>query len=192
MHCVSPAQAFLTPTHLCIVMEYAPGGELFDLVVKAGVFTEDEARYFFQQIIHGLDYCHQNVSAVCGECFADRWLSHVRICCSKHSRHCLHKANTTGCSLGILWACMALMGSHRGICMALVGIAAIADCWLVTSIPEIGGNHCARLTSQSGCLHDWQSVGILGELQPHGTQDSQDMGSAAITLFSNVHSLVWH
>jgi len=55
-------QLYLTPTHLCIVMEYAAGGELFDRIVKAGRFSEDEARYFFQQLICGVDYCHQSVS----------------------------------------------------------------------------------------------------------------------------------
>lgn len=43
-------------------MEYAAGGELFDRIVKAGRFSEDEARYFFQQLICGVDYCHQSVS----------------------------------------------------------------------------------------------------------------------------------
>lgn len=42
-------------------MEYAAGGELFDRIVKAGRFSEDEARYFFQQLICGVDYCHQSV-----------------------------------------------------------------------------------------------------------------------------------
>jgi hypothetical protein len=56
-------QVFLTPTHLCIVMEYAAGGELFDHIVKAGRFSEDEARYFFQQLICGVDYCHRSVRA---------------------------------------------------------------------------------------------------------------------------------
>ena len=52
-------QVYLTPTHLCIVMEYAAGGELFDRIVKAGRFSEDEARYFFQQLVCGVDYCHR-------------------------------------------------------------------------------------------------------------------------------------
>ncbi|URD79918.1 serine threonine-protein kinase [Musa troglodytarum] len=48
----------LTRTHLGIVMEYAAGGELFDRISNAGRFSEDEARYFFQQLICGVSYCH--------------------------------------------------------------------------------------------------------------------------------------
>lgn len=44
-------------------MEYAAGGELFDRIARAGRFTEDEARYFFQQLIAGVYYCHR--SGVC-------------------------------------------------------------------------------------------------------------------------------
>ncbi|KAJ8765526.1 hypothetical protein K2173_014648 [Erythroxylum novogranatense] len=51
-------QVLLTPTHLAIVMEYAAGGELFDRICNAGRFSEDEARYFFQQLISGVSYCH--------------------------------------------------------------------------------------------------------------------------------------
>ncbi|XP_028800920.1 serine/threonine-protein kinase SRK2A-like isoform X2 [Neltuma alba] len=39
-------------------MEYAAGGELFDRICTAGRFSEDEARYFFQQLISGVSYCH--------------------------------------------------------------------------------------------------------------------------------------
>ena len=55
-------QVFLTPTHLGIAMEYAAGGELFDRIAKAGRFNEDEARFFFQQLISGVQYCHSQVS----------------------------------------------------------------------------------------------------------------------------------
>ncbi|XP_050205454.1 serine/threonine-protein kinase SAPK7-like [Mercurialis annua] len=51
-------EVVLTPTHLSIVMEYAAGGELFERICSAGRFSEDEARYFFQQLISGVDYCH--------------------------------------------------------------------------------------------------------------------------------------
>ncbi|MCO5610453.1 hypothetical protein L7F22_064691 [Adiantum nelumboides] len=48
----------LTPSHLAIVMEYAAGGELFERICNAGRFSEDEARFFFQQLICGVSYCH--------------------------------------------------------------------------------------------------------------------------------------
>lgn len=51
-------EVILTPTHLAIVMEYVAGGELFDRICNAGRFNEDEARYFFQQLISGVSYCH--------------------------------------------------------------------------------------------------------------------------------------
>ncbi|KAK3144749.1 hypothetical protein QOZ80_4AG0317330 [Eleusine coracana subsp. coracana] len=51
-------EVLVTPTHLAIVMEYAAGGELFDRICNAGRFSEDEARYFFQQLICGVSYCH--------------------------------------------------------------------------------------------------------------------------------------
>ncbi|KAL5212005.1 hypothetical protein ABZP36_022852 [Zizania latifolia] len=51
-------EVVLTPTHLAIVMEYAAGGELFERICSAGRFSEDEARYFFQQLICGVSYCH--------------------------------------------------------------------------------------------------------------------------------------
>lgn len=51
-------EVVLTPTHLAIVMEYAAGGELFERICNAGRFSEDEARFFFQQLISGVSYCH--------------------------------------------------------------------------------------------------------------------------------------
>jgi len=51
-------EVILTPTHLAIAMEYAAGGELFERICNAGRFSEDEARFFFQQLISGVSYCH--------------------------------------------------------------------------------------------------------------------------------------
>ncbi|KAL0544592.1 hypothetical protein IC582_019709 [Cucumis melo] len=51
-------EVMLTPTHLGIVMEYAAGGELFKRISISGRCTEDETRYFFQQLICGLEYIH--------------------------------------------------------------------------------------------------------------------------------------
>ncbi|KAI5654881.1 hypothetical protein M9H77_32068 [Catharanthus roseus] len=51
-------EVLLTPTHLAIVMEYAAGGELFERICNSGRFNEHEARFFFQQLISGVSYCH--------------------------------------------------------------------------------------------------------------------------------------
>jgi hypothetical protein len=52
---------FLTSIYLGIAMEYAPGGDMFEYVVRKNGLREDEARWFFQQLIVGLDYCHKMV-----------------------------------------------------------------------------------------------------------------------------------
>ncbi|XP_074326436.1 serine/threonine-protein kinase SAPK3-like [Apium graveolens] len=51
-------EVMLTPSQLAIVMEYAAGGELFARICSAGRFSEDEARFFFQQLISGVSFCH--------------------------------------------------------------------------------------------------------------------------------------
>ena len=61
--CVWNVQVFLTPSHLAIVMEYAAGGELFDFLARRRFLTENEARFFFQQLICGLAHCHAEVRA---------------------------------------------------------------------------------------------------------------------------------
>ena len=47
-------------------MEYASGGELFHRIAEVGAFAEDEARYFFQQLISGVAWCHRQVSRALG------------------------------------------------------------------------------------------------------------------------------
>jgi len=58
-HIVQFKEVFLTHHYLGIAMEYAPGGDMFEYVVKKNGLREDEARWFFQQLIVGLDYCHR-------------------------------------------------------------------------------------------------------------------------------------
>eukprot|EP00877_Chromochloris_zofingiensis_P012447 jgi/Chrzof1/7456/Cz02g24200.t1 len=58
-HIVQFKEVFMTPQHLCIAMEFASGGDMFEYVVKKNGLREDEARWFFQQLIVGLDYCHR-------------------------------------------------------------------------------------------------------------------------------------
>ncbi|GJM93492.1 hypothetical protein PR202_ga10053 [Eleusine coracana subsp. coracana] len=45
-------------------MKYAAGGELFARICSAGRFSEDEARFFFQQLISGVSYCHSMSSVL--------------------------------------------------------------------------------------------------------------------------------
>jgi hypothetical protein len=39
--------------------EYASGGELFERIIEAGRLPEAEARFYFQQLISGIAYCHK-------------------------------------------------------------------------------------------------------------------------------------
>jgi len=57
-------EVFLTPDHLAIVSEYAPGGDLVDFIERHNTahdraLMESEARRLFQQLIVGVDFCHQ-------------------------------------------------------------------------------------------------------------------------------------
>ena len=58
-HVIKLEEIFVTDTHLALVMEYADGGDLFNYVRQRGSLSESHARWFFQQIILALDYCHQ-------------------------------------------------------------------------------------------------------------------------------------
>lgn len=42
-----------------IVLELVGGGELFDFVALGGRLTEAQARYFFRQLLGGLDFMHK-------------------------------------------------------------------------------------------------------------------------------------
>lgn len=58
-HIVQFREVFVTPDYLAIVMEYAAGGDMFQLVTSKRGLSENEARWFFQQLVLGLDYCHK-------------------------------------------------------------------------------------------------------------------------------------
>ena len=47
-----------TKTVNFLVLEIAEGGEIFDFVATTGAFSEREARYYFKQILNGIDHCH--------------------------------------------------------------------------------------------------------------------------------------
>lgn len=50
--------AFLEGKQLCMIMEYAAGGELFKYVEEKHRLNEIEARKIFQQIVNAMSYCH--------------------------------------------------------------------------------------------------------------------------------------
>ncbi len=55
---------FLTPTHLGIAMEFAQGGDLFQYLLRQQPhcrLLEVHARWIFQQLMIGLDFCHRKV-----------------------------------------------------------------------------------------------------------------------------------
>jgi len=43
---------------ILLVLEYAPGGELFDILYYTSALAENVARTYFKQIINGLEACH--------------------------------------------------------------------------------------------------------------------------------------
>lgn len=57
-HIIRLYEVIDTPTDIYTIMEFVSGGELFDYIVGKGKLEEKEARYFFQQIISGVEYCH--------------------------------------------------------------------------------------------------------------------------------------
>ncbi|KAK1386715.1 Non-specific serine/threonine protein kinase [Heracleum sosnowskyi] len=57
-HVVRLFEVIETPTTIYMVMEYMDSGELFDHITENGRLPEAEARYFFQQIISGVESCH--------------------------------------------------------------------------------------------------------------------------------------
>jgi serine/threonine protein kinase len=49
-------ETFQTATHICIVLELCPGGDLLSYVRKRRKLSELQAKYIFKQIIQGLHY----------------------------------------------------------------------------------------------------------------------------------------
>jgi len=59
-HIIRLYEIIYTPTDIYMVMEYVPGGELFDFIVSNGRLSEPRARAMFQQLVSGVEYCHQH------------------------------------------------------------------------------------------------------------------------------------
>ncbi len=62
---IGNAQVFQTKDHVGIALEYAAGGNMYQLVAGKGGLSEPDARRYFQQIICAVDYYHQLVRTCC-------------------------------------------------------------------------------------------------------------------------------
>lgn len=60
-HIIRLFEVINTSSDIYVITEYISGGELFDYIAGKGRLSEDESRRFFQQMISGVEYCHQNM-----------------------------------------------------------------------------------------------------------------------------------
>ncbi|CAM9642889.1 unnamed protein product [Scytosiphon promiscuus] len=51
-------EVLASSSKIFLVCELITGGELFDKIVEKQRFTEDEARFYFRQLLEGIEYCH--------------------------------------------------------------------------------------------------------------------------------------
>jgi len=59
-HIIQLYEMIETPRQLYLIMEYAPGGELFDYIVERGRAEESEACRFLHQILAGVERVHEH------------------------------------------------------------------------------------------------------------------------------------
>ncbi|CAG9313876.1 SNF1-like_3 [Blepharisma stoltei] len=59
-HIIRLYEVIETPKSLVLVLEYLPGGELYNLIDRYGKLHEEQARNYIQQILSGLAYCHSH------------------------------------------------------------------------------------------------------------------------------------
>mmetsp|Transcript_21728 Transcript_21728/g.60416 ORF Transcript_21728/g.60416 Transcript_21728/m.60416 type:complete len:442 (-) Transcript_21728:88-1413(-) len=87
---VSGYEVILTPSHLNLVMEYADGGTMLDYVLNrckqrhaegtvAPILDEDEARFFFHQLINAVEHIHKALVAHRDLKLENTLLSHVEV-----------------------------------------------------------------------------------------------------------------
>ena len=55
---ISLQSAFHSDEYLHFVVDFCSGGELFYLLQNKRLFTEDEAKFYFSEILLGLEYIH--------------------------------------------------------------------------------------------------------------------------------------
>jgi tRNA A-37 threonylcarbamoyl transferase component Bud32 len=55
---VSLHKIFESPTHIHLILDYIPGGELFTRILKRGSYSEDRAAKFIKNMLETLEYMH--------------------------------------------------------------------------------------------------------------------------------------
>lgn len=66
--------SFVQDNMFYIIQEYIEGSELYDIVIKDGVITEDRCKHIFYQLIQAVQYCHS-----CGVTHRDIKLDNILI-----------------------------------------------------------------------------------------------------------------
>lgn len=56
---VSLIEVLASKTKIFIVLELVTGGELFDKIVQQKRLSEDQAKFYFCQLVEGVEYCHK-------------------------------------------------------------------------------------------------------------------------------------
>lgn len=59
-HIIRLYEVIETQKELYLVLEYAPGGELFDYLVSHGRMKEKDARVLFRQMVAAVRFCHRH------------------------------------------------------------------------------------------------------------------------------------
>ena len=56
---VGMIEVLASKTKIFIVLDLVTGGELFDKIVSVGKLTEEQAFFYFEQLVEGVEYCHK-------------------------------------------------------------------------------------------------------------------------------------
>jgi 5'-AMP-activated protein kinase catalytic alpha subunit len=58
-HVVKLYEVLASKSKIYLILEFIKGGELFDKIVKVQRFTESMARFYFRQLVTGVEMCHK-------------------------------------------------------------------------------------------------------------------------------------
>eukprot|EP01026_Neomeris_dumetosa_P070083 TRINITY_DN6962_c0_g1_i13.p1 TRINITY_DN6962_c0_g1~~TRINITY_DN6962_c0_g1_i13.p1 ORF type:complete len:355 (+),score=46.64 TRINITY_DN6962_c0_g1_i13:115-1179(+) len=116
-------EVFLTKSYLCIVMEYAEGGDLFGVVESCRntgiLLSEDEARYLFQQLIFAVNWSHKQKvvnrdikleNALLAQQADGTWV--VKLCDFGYSKHLTLNSKPRNCVGSLPYMCPEVLTAN--------------------------------------------------------------------------------